>query len=313
MSLSICGLVGGNTGAVNCDVAMGLPKALEVGGKVFQPADYASSTAFGTALVAATKLANGNASKLFPFPIIQGSADKSDANKEGTLGYGFKQILLEGRPAYEFQVLCGQTQFAKLRKWNRVIVPVGVLDDASNYWGVLNSDNTFNGFSGYIFVSGNSFGDGSKNIVATVTISFLDVAEFRDNAAFIPVAANLKLAGLNDVVLNVNAGGTASNVTHISGYVLTAKLGTKISMRALFGTAMATAANWVASTPAGPIAITSVADDAANDGWTFTLNSTAFTALTAGTVVTIGWADPTTLDAANVPGVENTVQVTIIR
>jgi hypothetical protein len=313
MSLNLCGSIGDNTGPVPCDVTRGVPKFPFVSGKVFQPSDYATPTAFATAFKAAVKLATGNTSKMFPFPEIQGSTDKTDANKEGTLGYGFKQVLLEGRPAYEFDVLIGQTQFQKLRKFNRTIAPVFIADDANNLWGVAKSDGTYVGNDAYIFVTGNTFGDGSKNIVAKITLSFVSVSDFHDSSAYYPLSFNPnEVKGLLDAVLS-ETGAHTSNVYHIAANVLTAKLGTSISLLGDFGTLLASASLWVAKVVATGVThtITSVAATAA--GWDVTLDTTQFAALSSGAKITIALADPTTLDAANVTGVENVNALTVTK
>ncbi|MDP4151192.1 MAG: hypothetical protein Q8943_17430 [Bacteroidota bacterium] len=310
MSLNLCGTIGGNTGPIDCDVARGIAMVPIIGGKSFVAADYATQAAFAAALIAACKLATGNGNKLFPFPLSQDVAEKTPANKEGTLGLGFTQTLLEGRPAYETQVLIGQTQFQNLRKWNRVIAPVFMLDDQNNVWGKLNSDGSFVGLQAYIFVSGLPFGDGAKNITAKISISFLSAADFNDNCAYMGIPANTTLTGLKNVVLTVNTGGHASNVWHISANILTAALGKKINLEQNgYAMLLASAALWTASTPAGSLAITSVADDPTNGGWTVTFNSAAYTALAAATQITLSLADPTTLDTANVTGVECTTPV----
>lgn len=306
MSLNLCGLIGANTGPVSCDVTRGVPKFAFVGGKVFQPSDYATGTAFQTALKASAKLPNGNTSKLFPFPEFQGNADKTDANKEGTLGYGFKQVLLEGRPAYEFDVLIGQTQFQKLRKFNRTIAPVFISDDANNMWGVYKTDGTFVGNDAYIFVTGNTFGDGSKNIVAKITFSFVSVSDFHDSSAYFPLNFNpSEVKGLLDVVLS-EATANSTNVYHIAANVLTAKLGTKINAASTFGADLADDALWtlVKDADGTSVTITSVALATAGTYYDFTIDSTAYTGLSSGAKLRVGLASPATLDAANVTGVE---------
>jgi len=306
MSLNLCGSIGDNTGPVPCDVTRGVPKFAFVGGKVFQPSDYATPTAFTTAFKAAAKLAKGDTSKLFPFPEFQGNADKTDANKEGTLGYGFKQVLLEGRPAYEFDVLIGQTQFQKLRKFNRTIAPVFISDDANNMWGLAKSDGTFVGNDAYIFVTGNPFGDGSKNIVAKITFSFVSVSDFHDSSAYFPLSFNPnEVKGLLDVVLS-EASAHSTNVYHIAGNVLTAKLGTSINVAQTFGATLASAALWtlVKDSDGSSVTITSVALNSGGLYYDFTIDSTAYTALASGTKLRIGLATPATLDAASVTGVE---------
>jgi hypothetical protein len=50
--------------------------------------------------------------------------------------------------------------------------------------------------------------------------------------------------------------------------------------------------------------MTSMAVNSGNKGWDITFDSTAYTALSTGAKIKINLADPTTLDAADVTGIE---------
>jgi hypothetical protein len=220
MSLNLCGSTGLNKGPIDCDVKRGIALVPILGGKVFRPSEYATQAAFEAALIAATRLITGNSFKLFPFPLAHTMTEKIPANKEATLGLGFIQTQLEGRPAYEINVLTCQLQFQNLRKWNRVTVPVFILDDQHNIWGKLNPGGTFTGINAYIYVCGNGFGIGAQNITAKIVICFLCAADFHDNSAFISVPAYINLTEVKNKVLPVIAGCHTSNVWHISGNIV---------------------------------------------------------------------------------------------
>lgn len=310
---NLCGLVGGNTGAIDCDKQRGLPKKFSVGGKVFQPSEYGTPDDFQAAFKAAVKLATGDSDKLFPFPEIVGTTDQTDALKTATLGYGLKQITLEGRPGYEFQVVCGQALFQAMRKFNRAIVPVFMTDDQNLEWGTYASDKTWSGELAQVFVSGNGYGDGAKTLNATVTLYYQSASDFNDFSKYVPLNFNINEAkGLKTVTLSAYAA-QAANVFHIQGLVETAQLGKFLNMELDFGTDLADEAKWICTKEDGtPFTITSVAD-VAGKGWTVTLDSTAYTALASGAKLFLSWENATALDADDITGVENVDPLVLVK
>jgi hypothetical protein len=137
MSFNLCGLVGGNTGGPDCDIAKARPVGLSFGGATFAASDYVDGATFKPLFVAKTKLATGDATKLFPFPELQGNTDQTEAPKTGSLGYGLKFVLLGAKPAYEFDVVAGSTLEQKLLAFDGKTLPVYVHDSGSNTWGTL--------------------------------------------------------------------------------------------------------------------------------------------------------------------------------
>lgn len=313
MSQNLCGFVGDNTGGIKCDRARGIPKKFSVGGKVFQPADYASEDAFQAAFKAAHKLETGNSDKLFAFPEIGGTTDQTDAVKTAALGYGLKQITIEGRPAYSYQVVVGQAQFQALRDFNRAIVPVFTTDDGNVTWGTYNSDKTWNGELAQLFISGNGFGDGSKAMVADVAVSYMSASDFNDSSKYMPLNFNVNEAkGLLSVQLSEYLAHT-TNVYRIQALVETAQLGKFLNQELDFATVMADVDMWKLVKEDGtPVTITSVAD-AAGKGWVFTIDSTAYTALASGTKLFLSWIKAPDLDAADVVGVETPAPYVIVK
>lgn len=301
---NLCGTVGANTGDVLCDKQRGLPKKFHVGGKVFQPEDYVTPDTFQAAFKAACKLATGDPDKLFAFPEIGGTTDQTDALKTAALGYGLKQVTIEGRPGYSYQVQVGQTQYQALRAFNRAIVPVFTTDDQNLMWGTGNSDLSWNGELAQIFVSGNGFGDGSKPLVADISVAYQSASDFNDFSKYAALNFNINEAkGLRTIVLSEYAN-RAANVFHIQGLTPTAKLGTSLNAEKDFGADMADEAMWVCLKEGGTaFTITSVAD-VVGKGWTVTLDSTAYTALASGAKLFLGWLAAPDLDAADVVGVE---------
>jgi hypothetical protein len=313
MSQNLCGFVGGNTGEVKCDRSRGIPKKISVGGKVFQPADYATPDLFQAAFKAAHKLSNGDPDKLYAFPEIGGTTEQTDALKSASLGYGFKQITIEGRPAYTYQAIVGQTAFQKMRRFNRAIVPVYTCDDANSEWGTYNSDKSWNGELAQIFVSGNGFGDGSKAMVADISVAYMSAGDFNDSSKYMPLNFNINEAkGLLDVELSEYAAH-AANVYHIQGLVETAQLGRFLNTALDFGADMANISMWSATKADGTaFTITSVAY-VTGLGWTVTLDSTMYTALASGGQIFLTWVGPTALDAADVTGLEVVAPLVLVK
>ncbi len=202
-------------------------------------------------------------------------------------------------------MVIGQKLFQNLRKFNRAIVPVFTDDDSNNLWGTGNADLSFSGEMAQIFVSGNGFGDGTKAMVADISVAYISAGDFNDSSKYMPLNFNVNEAkGLKDVVLSEYTV-SATNVRQIAAYTPTAKLGVSLNQELDFGVKMANAARWVLKNSAGAtVTITSVVD-VPGLGWTVTIDSTAYTALASGAQLFLSWIDPTTLDAADVTGVEN--------
>lgn len=306
---SICGQVAANTGTVDCDVVRGVPASIIVGSGSFLTSDYATSAGFKTAFLQKIKKANTASDKLFPFPVIQGTTDKTVAAKEGNLGYGLRVVLLRSKPGYEFDVLAGSSLEKKLMKFNNKTIPVYVFDDASNIWGVVNSVGTFSGALYLLTVEPRGFGDGQNPQTTKISISIIDSKDFTENSKFASTDFTTSdLTGLLDAVLFITAAN-ATNVYHIGAKILTDALNSFVDVHAnsVYATGLAASANWVAKTGttfATTLAITSVADDATNGGWTVTFDSTAYTALASGVQIKLNFTDPATLDAAGITGIE---------
>jgi hypothetical protein len=308
MSFSLCGSVGANTGVIKCDRRRGIPKKIIIGSAVFDSTDYASASAFDAAFIADFKLATGNASKLYPFPEITGASDKTEANKESTLGaFGPKVTLIEGRPAYEFDVIAGSTLEKSLRKFNGQQVPVFIVDNSNAIWGKLDENKDFVGTDCLIFTTPHKFGDGANGQTTKVSISFVSASDFSDSAAFIETALSISdMVGLLDVTLAEYAAH-AFNVHKMKGFIPTSSPGVSLNLYDNYADELASAALWTAftgATFATPLTITSIAKNVSNKGWDITFDSTAYTALSAGAKIKINLATPDVLDAADVTGIE---------
>lgn len=309
MAVSLCSTVGQNTGGIDCDVVRGNPQVLIPGSAIFDSTDYASSTTFEAAFTAKIKQSTGTSDKLFPFPVIQGVTDKTEAAKYGTLGYGLQIKLLRSKQGYEFDVLAGTALEKRLMAFDSKIIPFFILDDNTNYnmWGVQASNGDFSGAKYLVGVEPRGWGDAQNPKTTKITLSIVDSRDWVENAAVAPTSfSSTDLEGLNDVVL-IEAAAHAANVHYIKTYVPTAQLGNGLDVTDQYGTELANAALWSAFTGVGyttPLAITSVTYDATNKRLVFTFDSTAYTALSSGATIKLVADDVPTLDAADVTGVE---------
>jgi hypothetical protein len=305
MSFNVCGTVGANTGIIECDVARGILLRPLFGNKKFDPADYATPAAFKAAFIAACKLESGNANKIFPFPELQGVTNTTEANKEGTLPFGFKEVLIEGRPSYQGTFLVGQSTFAKLRRFNKKTMRMFGYDNGGNLWGMTDGDGKFCGYETKIFVSGNGFGDDANVVVATITMSLLSAIDFNDSATFVQWPGSINDAkGLLDAHLTYIS--KASNVYKIGVVIPTSEFDTELNVYDQFADELADGALWPAEVVASGVemVITSVAKDTALECWTVTYDSTQHTALSGGASILQSLETPTVLDANDVTGIE---------
>lgn len=307
MAISLCSKTGANTGGIDCDVVRGIPQVIIAGSASFTAAQYVDSTTFETNFTQKIKQSAGTADKLFPFPVIQGNSDKTEAAKYGTLGYGLQVKMLRSKPVYEFDVLAGSALEKRLIAFDGKQVPLFILDDQSNVWGVQTSSKNFEGATYMIGVEPRPWGDAQNPKTTKITISLIDSRDFVEYSAFANTSfGSSDLKGLNDVNL-VEPQAHAASVHYAKMYVPTAQLGNGLDVTADFGTAIAQSALWSAKTGATfstALAITSVSYDATNKWLVFTFDNAAYTALAAGATIKLIPADVPTLDAADVTGIE---------
>lgn len=314
MSFSLCSTTLGNTGAILCDVSPGIPKKISVwnGSKALTAI---AGSLFQPFLEASSKKSKLDSDKLFVFPTIEDVADKSESNKEGSLNQGFKTILVEGKPGYEFKVFAGASLVPQLRKFNNQTVRVLTLDVNSRVWGTKSGAN-FVGAQAKIFVTGLKFATG-QNVeegVVTISVIYLDSAELNDDATFGEVDSFSGVVGLLDVQLSEYAVH-AANVFKLQALIPTAEIGESINVYDSFATPLETAGTILAHTGATfstSLAVTSITKNVANKGWDVTVEATAYGLLAASAPIRFSLANPTVLDAADVTGIEG-LPVTAIK
>lgn len=308
MALSLCAGVVANTGELACDVSKGVLKKLIIFNGEVASADYADSETLLDTLIGYSKLSKSAANKVFPINEAQDIADSSEANKEGSLGLGFKSVLLEGKPAYTVKIFAGADLLKRLRKFNNRTVRVLEFDSNNVLWGTK-SGTKFIGYQCKLFFTGGKLAT-AQNVeegVVTFTLSILSTSEYIDNSYYASIDGNIEdIKALNDVQLTKISNVT--NVYKIGMYIPTAKLtdGSIYNIYDDYGSAIA-ALTFTAGTGTNygtSLAITSVAVDATLKCLTVTFDSTAYTALASGTVIRLSGPTPATLDTADVTNVE---------
>jgi hypothetical protein len=306
MATSLCGSAGyKNTGAIACDIERGVPVMMIVGGGTFSTGDYADSTTMDAAIISKLKLSQGNSQKLYPFPVIQGNTDKTEAAKFATLGYGLQIKTVRSKPGYEFDVLAGSTLEKKLMSFDGKNVPVLILDDKKQMWGKKDGAANFLGAEYQVSVEPRGFGDAQNAKSTKISISIVDSQDFTENAyAYVTGLGTSSLTGLKDVTMSKLSNAT--NVHKIQLKIETAMLGNDLNIYDDYAAAIAalTFTAFTGATFSTSLTITSVAVDAALKALTVTFDSTAYTALSAGAKIKLVPPTSTVLDTASVTGIE---------
>lgn len=305
MSLDLCAVNLPNGGAPACDKTMGIPRFMIVGDYEFTSANYASIAAFKAALKAATLVAAGGSGKLIVLPIIANVENTTGENTTGTLNQGFTEILREGFPSFNFGVQVSNNHIQKFRALNNQDLKVFIVDHNLLVWGVVTSLDKFRGFASRLFVGGDNFTDGQSSKTQLFAWSTTDVEEFKASSRYFEIDFSVSDYGkLKDVELYEKAAAS-TNVFNISGRLATGKIGYKLDIYSDYSTAMANASRFtcVNNQTAAAHTITSVATNAGGY-WVVTLDSTAWGALASGESVTLNFAAPSVLDAANATGIE---------
>lgn len=306
MALDLCSLNMPNAGAPGCDKARGIPRFLIVGNYEFTVGDLATIATFKAALKAQTLVGRNLTGKLIVLPLIMNVEKKTSAHKEGTLNQGFSEVLQEGFPAFIGGVQISNLHAQRLRPLNGQDVQCFVVDDKLNVWGTWTGNSTFRGESSKIFVGGDDFTDGQASKTVEINVSYTNVEEFKASSAYFTIDFAVSDYGkLKDVQVVLVSGGGASNVHNLTGKIKTGKANYWLDVYIDYSTLMANVARWTLINNQTGVAVT-ITSVAVNAGgyWVFTIDSTAYTALTIGYTLTVNFAAPSVLDAAGVTGVE---------
>ena len=307
MALSLCSTSVANTGELACDKSRGILKKLFIFNGNIGSASYADTQTFFDKLVTNSKLSKSDADKIFVLSEVQELSDASEANKEGSLNLGFKATLQEGRPALKAKFFAGGDALKRLRTFNNQTIRVLEYDANGVVWGTKSGTN-FKGFQAKLFFVGNKLATG-QNIeegVVEVTISYLSVSEYFDNAYWMETPSTSNIEDVKPLVdAQLAYVSHVSNVLKYSLKIPGSNLMEDYDVLTDYGTEIAAlSANFSAlsgaGTPSVSLPITSMAMSAGLLAVTY--DSTAYTAAT-GNIKLIP-PTPAQLDAADVVNLE---------
>lgn len=303
--INVCATLGGNTGKPACDVRMARPQyIMPTRGKVFAAADLTDSATFKAALKAAMLQPRDSANKVFCFPLMRVVDDNTGDPNTQALADGYEEVLNEVLPKYLLQSTAGVCVVQAMCEFNGWTDGVFVVDVNKIVWYVISSADGAQAFTvGSLYTDPPRFGNSSNIQTSRTRLTFGTIEEFKSGVGAIKIDFDpSKLVNTVDVKL-VEKAAQASNVFTLGGMVECA--GTDIY--ASYSTGLANVARWVLTRldTGAAVALTSVTADAGNKGWDITVDNTAYTALPSGTKLEFKLADPATLDAAGVSGIES--------
>lgn len=295
-----------NVAPFKCDQARKFPAKLMLGAGVLEAADVIDADTAKAAIIALTQLSSDDDDlKLYPIHTLRDPQDTTEANKEGQVGEGPKQVLVEGKPGFTYRVEIGHNLFKRLRLFNKLVIPVMTYDDAGNLWGCQDADGNFAGCDAIFFISDNHQQTASAPVSALITISYLSTKNYNDEAYFVPMDfGEFEPTGLLDAFLSLKSGTT--NVRKIDIKVPTAQYNAFMNIAKKYNAVLnATAfAAFTGVTLTTPLTTTSIAYDSTLECITWTLDSTAYTALASGAKIRLHLGDIDDLVTLGIEGIE---------
>ena len=294
-----------NVAKFACDRARLFPNKLTIGGKEFTEEECADEETYKAAKIAATKLDTGNADKLYVINTLLDPNETTEQNRNGAVGEGVPQVLVEGRPAFTYRVEIGQDLFKRLRKFNKQIVPITTYDDGGMDWGAKLSNGKFGGCLAYFFISGNTQQTASTPVSALITVSYLSAKQYNDEAFYVPVElGENEPEGLLDGEFREISN--VSNVYKIAFDAPTAQFGKRINLAEKYNAEIVVGLlnARTGATYATTLALTSASYDSALKLLTVTFDSTAFGALASLAKIKLYFDPVADLEAAGIENIE---------
>ncbi len=295
--ISFCGSTGKNTGGIDCDIRLGNPRMLFVGGAKFTPEQYATEAALKTAIINAIRLENGNSGKLYPFPIVNQATDNREAPSEETLGDGTKRQNREGKFSYLLEsAFVGLNQEAALLEFNNAVLPAFIIDDTGKFIGKFDLENNLVGSKVQLNTTGAGLGIFTAGTTTKTSVSWLDPRALSSNARLFDSNFDLDdFEGLLDATLKT-IGAAVGNAHKVGVFIDNKSIGKNKNLYDQYADALAVIGAWRGYTAAGAlVAATTAVKDAVLRGWTVTFGSP---------VTLIDLARPQDLDAIDVAGIE---------
>lgn len=286
-----------NTGVPLCD----LKKKKLIGvifadaGVYFTAAHRASTTAF-LAEVAAKTIAD-RGSRVYPLWNIRNLEDQTSEPGKGSVGNltTTQSNVSDGIPAFNFGYAGGELQHAILSKVESGNYDVFLVDADYVVYGTQSGTNMVGFSTEQIYVNLSKFPVSDFVNQYSFSITFSSMIEWKSQSAFVVTNSGLTAkVGLIGVPLAL-----LSSATNVHKVLAVAVGGT--NLQELYGTAIS-ALTWTAVNmqTGAAFTVTGVANNATDDCYNVTLDSTLWTALTSGDQVKIVGPTPAALSGASV-------------
>jgi len=308
-NISDCNQPLGNTGVKKCFNDIGIIRAI-----LFAPINKTYTTASLAALKTALQagvLENNPYNRIYPLQNIVLPTDNSSEPTSQTFA-GDNSTVFTGQGFYNFKFqwveggLCLALALLRGNSRNRGFF---LVDSYGQLWGQNAGTDLIKPFVGNSYTDKPKLSVGSDAVTAYTTNLSWDPIQITgpDNLAF--VNFNIENGGGLNYLTNQLSGLLDVNINQSAaraGGVL--KVGAKTACGTVnlfddYAAALAVVGAWRAKTTTGglPIAITSVAQDATNLGWTVTLDTADPNYSATAGAVQIGLAGPATLAALGTP------------
>lgn len=287
-----------NTGIPLCDV-----KKKKIKGVIFADAgvsfsggDLASVASFIAAVKTKTTAARGG--RVYPIWDLLNFEDNTGDPATGSTGNltTATTVTSDAIPAFRFGYNGTEARHARMAAMNSMNLDVFFVDEGYTVYGTATGEGEFAGFSvlqAYADVSRFPVSDTVNQYAFRITLG--DISQYRENSRYVVTNSGLLTAvGLQNVQLVELSAAT--NVFKIQPIV---DGGT--NLEPLHGAALAALTFTAQNLETGDaFVVTSVADDTALDALTITLNSTAWTALSADDRVQINGPSAAAMSAAGI-------------
>jgi hypothetical protein len=302
----ICGTLGANTGKPVCDVPLAAIKNfLPTLGAEFTAAELVDSDTIKAAILERMLEVRGTTDKLYLFPLANESEPTTGDRVTATLADGFEKTLLDPVPKYVMRAgTVGLYQHQPLTAFNGYVGKGYFIDRNNRFFYLIKTDGTGKGFSvADVYTNAPGFGSTAALNPAVTNITMGSIDEFKYGPIGI-IQLDFDIASLSNIedVQIVEKAASASSVYTVGGKT---KYG-QTDIYTAYSTALANSARWVVTNlqTNATIPVTTVTADATNKGWDVTVDATAWGLLSSGDKFSINIADPATLEAAGVTGIE---------
>lgn len=307
-----CALLGANTGVGSCylDIKNVIGAIIVPSGTTFSAANTSTSSAFVTALAAATVAPKAN--RAYPIHAFGEIKDGSEAAVTEKLGYGVELVVRDGTYKWAFRILKGGFCLSKaLRQFNNMNVDVFFVDSTGLVFGQRIKSSTgvvsFGGVPQYqVYQEPFKLNDGSKNTIYMQNFSFAGNVFDSLGGVQLQESDFETILGLQNITLTTATRTTnVSVVTGVAGCIgadLGDTLGSGLAVTSLWTVQdSVTGAFFDPST-----GITSVTYSPTTRAYTITV-SVSDPAYHAGNPVNISLASASVLDAAGFHYESNTI------